>query len=180
MDDLEIDERFLEDIDFSRLTDPHEDTKERETLTDFELTDYFGIDLSGRSLMPRNCRDYSLLRISKWPETKTVMEPRCVRIFGQRICTKWPIIYTRECKIETVIRICHPSLHDIIDDVEDCLRISIGVAIAILIAGGGLSAALAALKDSFIPCLKLKIADQADSIELALYNRKKCGRWGKI
>lgn len=124
------------------------------------------------------CRDFDLLKIKGWPETKTVMELRCVKVFGKKICTKVPVIYTRECELKVVARICHPQLQDILGDVQSCLKQAVIAGVIGGLVADDAQVASATLTGYLKACLLSKIGQRASQITAQVSpHSSSCSNW---
>jgi hypothetical protein len=124
------------------------------------------------------CKEFDLLKIRSWPESKVVMERQCRRAGPIRICTDVPVLYIRTCELHLSARICHPQLKDIIHDVEDCLRkAAIAGIIAALLTQS--PAAGSAVLEAFLKaCLESKAIERTSELHVEIHPQTtSCGEW---
>jgi hypothetical protein len=126
--------------------------------------------------------DIQLVKIGNWPETKTEMERRCVRIFGRKICTKWPIVYRRTSTLWILLRVKHPVMsdYDVPAITRDCLKVAAVTGIISSIATGDLGSGAAVLQEALVACVKVEIGKRATEIGVSLRQEKDAGEWRKI
>lgn len=117
-----------------------------------------------------------LAESKNWTETKTVWEQVC-RI---GICTDLPVSYRRTCSKRFYLVLEHPNLNSVKNEINDCIKTSATVAIAILVGTGNVALATTTFKSSFVSCLKLKGVQIADEISLKISEEKNCGSWRHI
>ena len=110
------------------------------------------------------CKDFDLLKIKGWPETKTVMKTKCVKILGHRVCTDVPVVYTRHCELHVTAKICHPDLAEIYGNVESCLKQAAVAGVIVGLITKSASAATETLTGYLKACLLSKGIKRASEI----------------
>ncbi len=160
------------------LSAPHEGA-EVVPLLITEAEGYHGPGLEGTS-----CREFLLASVSI-PETKTVLETRCIAKdpFNGKCIAKAdvPIIYRRTSKVRLLARVCVPDDKDVTDNIEECVKQAVVAGVAVtLVTYGNLAAGAAALKSYLIACLKSKLGDFAGDIDVDLRREKVSPPWKKL
>jgi hypothetical protein len=124
------------------------------------------------------CNDFDLLKIKGWPETKTVMEKKCVVIFRRKICSDVPHVYTRNCELHVTATVCHPNLAEIIGDVESCLKQAAVAGVIVGLVSESAEAASATLGGYLKACLLARGVKQASDISVNVNpHSTSCSAW---
>ncbi len=128
------------------------------------------------------CKRFKIASTSNWPETKTEMVNRCVKIpFNGKACTKVPKVYRRTCKKTVFAEVCYPSnfSDSIKKDIEKCATGAAVAAVAAAIATGA-SGALPVFELAFKGCLAAKIGDKINQVKFSVKSEKECSSWKGI
>lgn len=124
------------------------------------------------------CKEFDLLKIRSWPETKVVMERQCRKVGPVKICTDVPVLYARNCELHLSARICHPQLDDILRDVEDCLRKAAIAGIIAALLTQNPAAGSAALEAFLKACLESKAVKRASELHVEVHPQStSCSEW---
>lgn len=126
------------------------------------------------------CHRVTLLKLSGWPEFKTVMEDKCVNLFGRRHCVKLPAVYRRDCEIMLEAEICWPGGGQFVAAVEDCAKQAVAAGVLVAALTGNFAAASAALEAYLRACLTAKKLEIARSVRVGLRDRRRCGSWRRV
>lgn len=147
----------------------------------------FAEDIDGEIYPARagtSCRSYTLGSINI-PEVKTEWEIKCIlkNPFNGKCITKTkvPVLYRRTSKLTLIAQVCLPTDDAVWDAVKDCVEKAViaGVAVGV-ISQGNLAAAAAALKAFLISCLKAKLGDLVNEVDVTLSRRKIPGKWKRV
>jgi hypothetical protein len=124
--------------------------------------------------------EFTLASIRGYPETKTEMVNRCVKIFGKKMCTKIPKIYKRISHLEVIGQISYPQWERIRVAAERCVREAIVAGVAAGAATGAVPAAAAAFEAYIKGCLAAAGKKNLKDLKVGLYTRKTPGPWEGI
>lgn len=132
----------------------------------------------------KSCRSYTLGKVSI-PEFKTEWKIKCILrdpFSGKCITkTKMPVLYRRTSKVMLIAQVCLPKDDTVWDAVKDCIEKAVIVGIAAgVILKGNLAPVTAVLKAFVISCLKAKLGDLANEVDVALRRHKIPGKWKKV
>lgn len=120
--------------------------------------------------------DEAMLARYWWVAASTCETIRLARTKGFPPKTKCCPLRCRSWYISLYVKICHPAVHEIIADVEDCAReAAIAAGIAALLSGS--AAAVAAFKIDFYRCIMSKGHDWAKELSISIYTDTENGPW---
>ncbi len=144
-----------------------------------ELEDSF--EISAAALDAR-CYEYTVASLSGWPETKTVMEHKCIiKIGGKcRASMHVPVIYRRTSELRIVARVCLPTEDDLRKIIEDCVKEAIAAGALAGVLTGNLAAFAAALQAYLKTCLAKNGIAAAQQLSVRLSLHKQSGPWKRI
>jgi len=125
----------------------------------------------------QECHRFRLAEIKGWPETKVVMEQKCVTVFGHRMCTDVPRLYHRSCVLYVYVEVCYPT--GMLNEVTQCVTsAALAGAVAAVISGG--AAVAGAFKVALEACLLAKGQKWADKISVGAGTDSDCGPWHPV
>lgn len=121
--------------------------------------------------------EFILASIRGFPETKTEMVMRCVKLFGRKMCTKFPKIYRRSSHLEIIGQVQTPRWEKIKGDIQVCAKGAITAGVAAGAVTGAIPAAAAAFEGYMKTCLASKSKKYLKDLKIGLYTRKTPGPW---
>ncbi len=126
------------------------------------------------------CKDFNLLKIKGWPEFRTLTEQHCKDTLVGKVCWNVHPVEKRECESDFVVTVCHPTLEEILGDVESCLKQAVVAGVITGLLTETPPAAAAAATAYLKSCLASKGVQRASEVVASVRMDSACGGWHRV